>query len=62
MHTHVRTRTHTHRYMQTEDHEAMFPVVAMCLRLKPDEVDDIKMRRERRELDRRGTVRRLFFG
>ena len=50
------------RYMQSEDHEAMFPVVAMVLKLGADEVADIRERRERRERESRGAVRRLIFG
>jgi hypothetical protein len=53
------------RYMETEDHETMFPVVAMCLRFTAEEVAAIRGRREQRERERRsaaGAVRRLLFG
>ena len=36
-------------YMETEDHEGLFPVVAMRLRLEPAEVESVRERRHRRE-------------
>ena len=50
------------RYMETEDHTAMFPVVAMCLRLSKEEVSKIRERREERERAKGGAVRRFLFG
>ena len=50
------------RYMETEDHEGLFPVVAMCLRLEPAEVESVRERRHRREAghQRAGALRFLF--
>ena len=50
------------RYMETEDHHTMFPVVAMLLKLTQEEVDDLAAKRAARERERGGVVRRLFFG
>ena len=48
------------KYMETEDHETLFPVVATCLRLTPGEVDAIRERRALLLQQRRGLVRRLL--
>ena len=45
------------RYMENEDHETMFPVIATCMRFTPEEVSGIHDRRAERE-KRRGW--RLF--
>ena len=50
------------RYMETEDHTAMFPVVAMCLRLTAQEVEAIHERRAKRERERRPAWRIGLFG
>ena len=50
------------RYMETEDHTAMFPVVAMCLKLSADEVAKIRDRREERERAKGSAVSRFQFG
>ena len=50
------------RYMETEDHHTMFPVVAMLLKLTQEEIADLAAKRAARERERGGVVRRLFFG
>ena len=48
------------KYMETEDHETIFPVIAMCLRLTPEEVEALRERRERHNTAQRGgALRRL---
>ena len=46
------------RYMETEDHETMFPVLAMCLQFTADEVSAIARKRSERE--RRASSWRIF--
>ena len=50
------------RWMENdpEDHEALFPVVAMCLKFTSEEVAAIHTRRERRMRERRGVAWRWF--
>ena len=36
------------RYMETEQHEALFPVIATCMRFSQAEVDEILAGRDRR--------------
>ena len=48
------------KYMETEDHHSMFPVIATLLNLQPDEVAALRERREAREQARKGTLRRFF--
>ena len=36
------------KYMETEHHEALFPVIATCMRFSQSEVDEIVSGRERR--------------
>ena len=48
------------RYMESEDHEALFPVVATCLQLTPEEVQAIRERRAQRQQRQAGLVRRLL--
>lgn len=45
------------RYMETEDHEALFPVIATCMRFSPEEVEQLHANRLRRQQQVRG----LFF-
>lgn len=40
------------RYMETEQHEALFPVIATCMRFTEEEVEAIKRDRARRQLGR----------
>ena len=48
------------KYLADEDHHAMFPVVALCLKLTATEVDAIKERKAVREREHGSLVRRLF--
>ena len=50
------------KYMESEDHHTMFPVVATVLRFTHEEVMRIKERRERRESGRGGEVMRRLSG
>ena len=45
------------KYMETEQHEALFPVIATCMRFTQAEVDEILAGRERRISQ--GTLRGL---
>ena len=47
------------RYMETEDHEALFPVIAMCIRLSAEEVEAIRQKRSAAASRRAGAGGRL---
>jgi hypothetical protein len=56
---HAYLRNVLQRYMETEDHEALFPVIAMCIRLSAEEVEAIRQKRSAAASRRAGAGGRL---